>query len=168
MSCWARGIVVLSLLLSLASLAFNALLIYKLYQVRQPTVGMLDEAITALDSLDNQTFTYEYHFQQNIPFEGDIPFEQEVMFPFKGTIPINTVVEVPVNTGLGSITIKVPINTQVYVDTSVPVKIDQTFHVKTEAPVDMSIPIRVQLDQSPTRDALQQVKEWLLELRRVM
>ena len=193
LSCPTTAWLVVLTLLTLASLALSILLAYQLYGVQQTVRGMLDQALVALESLEGQSFTYEYHFRQNVPFEGDIPFEQKMTFPFegdipfrqevavpfKGTIPINTTVEVPVRLGLGTINVKVPISTEVYVDTTVPVEINQTFHLKTEVPVEvsrtfhvetevpveMTIPIEVQLDRSPARELLQQIREWLAELQ---
>jgi hypothetical protein len=159
-------VAILALLVSLVSLALNAVLITRLLEARQMVVEGLDAAIAALDKLEERGFHYEYHFAETIPFSGDIPFKQDMVFPFKGDIPINTVVKVPIDTGvLGQFTIDVPINTSFYVDLEVPISVDQTIHVDTEIPLDMVIPIDVKLDDPVIAGQLDQIRAWLIGLR---
>ena len=159
-------VAILALVVSLASLALNAVLILKLLGARQFVVEGLDAAIAALDNLEGEGFHYEYHFVETMPFSGDIPFKQDMVFPFKGDIPINTVVKVPIDAGaLGQFTIDVPINNSFYIDMEVPISIDQAFHVDTEIPLDMVIPIDVQMDDPMISNQLDQIQTWLIGLR---
>jgi hypothetical protein len=160
------GLAILALVISLASLALNGVLIYKLLSVGQTTADGLDAAIAALQNLEGQGFRYEYHFSQTVPFSGDIPFKQDLVFPFKGNIPINTTVSVPINAGmLGTITVDVPINTVFPVDLEVPIKVDQTIHVDTAIPLDMVIPIEIKGDDPAIQKLIDQILEWLVSLR---
>lgn len=160
------GLAILALVISLASLALNGVLIYKLLSVRQPAADGLDAAIAALQNLEGEGFRYEYHFNQTVPFSGDIPFKQDLIFPFKGNIPINTTVRVPIDAGvLGTFTIDVPINTVFPVDLEVPIKVDQTIHVDTAIPLDMVIPIEIQADDPAIQELIDQILEWLLSFR---
>ncbi len=164
---WAMRLVVgLCLLLSLASLALNAILIQNLLSVQQTFVDEVDQAIAALDNVSGELFSYEYRFQQTIPFEGDIPFQQDLVIPFQGTVPIKTTVRVPINAGiLGTFVVDVPIDTEFPVDIKVPVHVDQTFHVETEVPVDMTIPISISADDPAIQQLLDGVRQWLVDLR---
>jgi len=165
-SCALWAVVILSLIISLASLSLNAVLIYKMLSVRDMAIEGLDAAIAAVDKLGGEGIHFEYHFQETIPFSGDIPIKQDLVFPFKGDIPINTTVKVPVNAGvLGQFVVEVPINTTFPVDLEVPISVDQTIHVETEIPLDMVIPIDVQADDPAIQHKLDQVLDWLLRLR---
>jgi hypothetical protein len=161
---WA--LVIVSLLISLCSLALNGVLIYRLLAVRQTVVAGLDAAIGALDGLAAQGFRYDYHIDRVIPFSGDIPFKQEMNFPFEGNIPINTTVKVPIDAGLlGTFEVNVPINTTVRIKTSVPVRVDETFHISTEVPVDLTIPIEIQPNDPAIQGLIGPVRALLLELK---
>jgi hypothetical protein len=155
----------LALIISLASLALNAALIYGLLQVRAMAAEGLDSVIEALDNFGGQGFQYDYHFEQVIPFSGDIPFQQDLVFPFEGDIPFNSTVEVPIDLGVQTLVVKVPINTSVHVDTAIPVSIDQTIHVSTSLPISMTIPIDIKPDDPAIQGILGDVREWLIRLR---
>lgn len=160
------GAIGLCLVLSLLSLALSGFLLYRLLTVRQTVAEGLDAAITALEGLGGDGLYYEYRFQQAIPVSADIPIEQELFFPFRGSFPINTAVEVPINTGiLGTIVVEVPIDTSVYVSTSVPIHVDETFHVSTTIPMSMTIPIDLQAEDPALQGFLGRVLGWLAELR---
>ncbi len=157
---------ILALVIGLASLALNGVLIYKLLSVGQTAADGLDAAIAALQNLEGEGFSYEYRFNQTVPFSGDIPFKQDLIFPFKGDIPINTTVRVPIDAGvLGTFTIDVPINTTFHVDLEVPIKVDQTIHVDTAIPLDMAIPIEIKGDDPAIQKQIDRILEWLLSLR---
>jgi len=165
-SCALWAVVILSLVISLASLSLNAVLIYKMLSVRDMAVEGLDAAIAAVEKLGGEGIHFEYHFQETIPFSGDIPIKQDLVFPFKGNIPINTTVKVPINAGvLGQFVVEVPIDTNFPVDLEVPISVDQTIHVETEIPLDMVIPIDIQADDPAIQDKLDQALDWLLRLR---
>ncbi len=159
-------IVALCFILSLASLAVSAFMVYSFWDTRQTAVEGLDAAIAALDNLGGKGFHYEYHFQRNIPVSTSIPIQQDMVFPFKGTIPINTTVRVPINAGvLGTIVVDVPIRTSVSVDTKIPVHVDQTFQISTTIPISMTFPIDVQPGDPEIQKLLGGVREWLVRLR---
>jgi hypothetical protein len=165
-SCALWGVVVVSLVIGLASLALNAVLIVNLMSARQAAIEGLDAALAALGSFEGQGFHYEYHFDETIPFSGDIPIQQDLVFPFQGEIPINTTVQVPIDAGiLGSFTVNVPINTTFDVDLEVPVSVSQTIHVETEVPLDLVIPIDIEPDDPVIQNLIDQIQAWLLELR---
>lgn len=162
-------LVVLSLMISIFSLALNGILIFRLLGVRQTVVDGLDTALAAMDNLAGKGFHYDYHFNETIPFSGDIPIKQDLVFPFKGNIPINTTVRVPVDAGvLGTFNIDVPINTVFPVDLEVPISVDQTVHVETEVPLELQIPIDVKPDDPLIQQLLGPIQEWLLQLRESM
>ena len=155
--------------LALISLAVNVVLVTRLLAIRTAVAGALDEASRSLDNLGGQGLAFEFPISQTVPFEGDVPFKQEIAFPFKGNIPIDTTISVPVDMGLlGRQVINVPVKTTVPVDITVPVRVDQTFHVKTQVPVRMNVPIRVSANDPPLKDLVAQARQWLERIRRLV
>ena len=166
-SPFLRFLVGLALVLSLASLALNAYLIYTFMSVRQTAVEMLDSALLGLEEIVEAGFYYEYEFEQSFPIAAKVPIQEEMIFPFEGDFPINTTVQVPIDAGvLGTFMLDVPINTSVYVETEVPVRIDETFEVSTTIPVSMTIPIELDPDDPAIQGFVDRVRQWLLDLRR--
>ena len=162
-----RFLVGLALILGLASLALNAYLIYTFMSVRQTAVEMLDSAVVGLEDIVEEGLYYEYQFEQSFPIYAEVPIQEELIFPFKGDFPINTTVKVPIDAGvLGTFMLDVPINTSVYVETEVPVRIDETFEVSTTIPVSMTIPIELDPDDPAIQGFVDRVRQWLLDLRR--
>ena len=166
-SPFLRFLVGLALVLSVASLALNAYMIYAFMSVRQTAVEMLDSAILGLEGLVEEGLYYEYQFEQSFPIAAEVPIQEEMIFPFEGNFPINTTVKVPIDAGvLGTFNLDVPINTSVYVETEVPIEIDETFEVSTTIPVSMTIPIELDPDDPAIQGFVDRVRQWLLDLRR--
>jgi hypothetical protein len=161
-----RLVIVLCLLISLISLLLSGMLAFRLLEVRRAFHDGLGAAIQAIDSFEGAGLQYEYQFEREIPVSAAIPIEQELVFPFEGEIPINTTVEVPIDAGiLGTFNLEVPINTSVYVDTAVPVKVEQMFEVSTTVPISMTVPIDIRPDDPAIQDLLGQVRSWLIQLQ---
>lgn len=154
-------------ILALVSLAVNVALVTRLLAIRTAIAGTLEEASRSLDDLGGQGLAFEFPISQTVSFEGDVPFKQEMTFPFKGNIPIDTTISVPMDMGLlGRQVINVPVKTTVPVDITVPVRVDQTFHVKTQVPVRMKVPIRIGANDPPLKDWIAQARQWLERIRR--
>ncbi len=153
--------------LALASLAVNVVLVTRLLAIRDEASAVLLDASRSLDNLAWQGLAFEFPISQTVNFEGDVPFKQDIDFPFKGNIPINTVVSLPIDLGpLGTQTIRVPVNTTVPIDVSVPVRVDQTIHIKTQLPVRMNFPIRIGPNDQPLKDLIAQARQWLDRFRK--
>jgi hypothetical protein len=152
--------------LALVSLALNILLITRLMAARNQAAAMLDEAARSLDNLSGVGLSFDFPVSQTVNFEGDVPFKQDIAFPFKGNIPIDTTISVPVDMGLlGKQVVNVPVKTTVPVDITIPVHVEQTFHVKTLVPVKMNVPIRIGPNDPPLKDLITQARQWLTRIR---
>jgi hypothetical protein len=157
----------IALALSLASLLLSLTIMASLSDAQRAALEGIDSAISALDNLEGEGFSYEYRFERTIPVSSSIPIHEEMVIPFSGDFPINTVVQVPINAGiLGRFMVDVPINTSVQVDTEVPINIDQTFEISTSIPVSMVIPIEVRPDDPAVQEGLSGLRSWLVDLRR--
>jgi hypothetical protein len=156
-------------ILALASLAVNVLLATRLLAIRNEASAVLLDASRSLDNLAWQGMAFEFPISTTVNFEGDVPFQQDITFPFKGNIPINTVVNLPIDLGpLGTTTVQVPVNTTVPVDITVPVHVDQKVHVKTQVPVRMNVPVRLSPNDPPLKDLIAQARDWLNRFRKYL
>jgi hypothetical protein len=162
---WALALGALAL--AAVSLLINLVLIAALLQARNSVQATLDQAVRELDAVSGAPIRFDLAISQTVDFAGSVPFRQDMVFPFKGEIPISTTLSVPLDLGpLGSRTIDVPVNTTAAVDVQVPVHIDQVIPVKTQVPVRMTVPIEISPNQPPLRDWLGKAREWLLKLRK--
>jgi hypothetical protein len=153
--------------LALVSLAINVVLVTRLLAIRNEVAAALSDASRSLDNLSGQGFAFDFPISQTVNFEGDVPFKQDIAFPFKSNIPIDTTISVPVELGLlGRQIINVPVKTTVPVDITVPVHVEQTFHVKTQVPVKMNVPVRIGPNDPPLKDLIVQARQWLERIRK--
>ena len=162
---WA--VTLLASLLACASLAVNILLVSRLIGLRNGIADMLTSASRSLDNLSGQGIAFDFPISQTVNFEGDVPVKQDVTLPFKGNLPINTVVGIPLDLGpLGKQTINVPVNTNVPIDVKLPIHIEQTIHIQTAVPVRMMVPIRLAPSDAPLKDWIAQARAWLDNIRK--
>ncbi len=156
-----------ALVVAVISLLINLVFVAALLERRAALQTAVDQMIVALDDASGNDVTFNFPISQTVAFEGDVPLRQDLDFPFKADVHINTTIRVPIDLGplLGQQVVNVPVDTVVPVDTSVPVHIDQTFHVNTQVPVRVDVPVVISPRQPPWRDWLEQVREWLVSLR---
>jgi len=86
-SCGLWAVVILSLIISLASLSLNAVLIYRMLSVRDMAIEGLDAAIAAVDKLGGEGIHFEYHFQETIPLFGRHSHQAGPGLSFQGRHP---------------------------------------------------------------------------------
>jgi hypothetical protein len=146
--CALWVLVVLSLLISLASLALNGVLVYRLVVVRDKVVGGLDASIAALDNFGGKGFQYEYELKRTIPFSGyplngdELSFEGIFHQHHGGGADDAGLL---VRSGEGADQHQRP--HQILL----PIRLDETFHIETQVPIDLKIPIDVQPDDPQFR-----------------
>jgi len=158
LSLGARLAVLGAVVLSLIALAASAAALIPVMQARHAITSSLDNAIGAVETLCGPTgFPISIPFSQTIRFKGDVAMPDDMVIPFKGNIPINTVVRINVPGLPGSPTIEVPVNTTVPVDTQVPVPGGFTIPVDTSIPVNQEFSIDLCASGGPARNLLEQV-----------
>ncbi|MFQ6101977.1 MAG: hypothetical protein ACE5OS_12200 [Anaerolineae bacterium] len=169
-------ILILLALLVLCSLALNGAVIFALLQARQ--IG-LDASQTALDTvadtramvtgIGEDTFSYTFEVQQEIPIATSIPFNEEVTVPIHTTVPISTVVMIPIDAGLlGTFDVDVPIRAIIPVDLEVAVPISQTVDLATTVPLSVDVPIAVPLAETPLVGYLEELDAALAQLEEAL
>lgn len=138
------GLAVAALICALLALAAVGALTWRLTLVGRGASSMLDNAISQLESVcstDAQPFTFV--FSETVRFKGEVPLPEGITIPFKGSIPINTVVRIQVSGFPGSPVLEVPINTTVPVDTRVPVPGGIVIPIDTAVPIRQEIPVNL-------------------------
>lgn len=129
--------------------------------------------------------TFFVPISTTVPISTAVPFQDMIDVPINTIIPVNTTVNVPL-AGLGSIpvpivtdipinlNVTVPISRNVRVQTTVPINLEvhvpiqSDIPIQTEVPVVMDFPVTIPLDQLGFNVLLEQVKEALNLLARVL
>jgi len=162
--------------LTLLSLALNGVVIFGLLQARQIALDAVTGArATVADTralvtgIGDDTFSYTFKMQQEIPIAANIPFNEEVTVPINMTIPINTTVVVPINAGLlGTFDIDVPVRTIIPVNREFTVPISQTVNISTTVPLDVDVPIEIPLAETPLAGYLEELDAVLARLEETL
>lgn len=138
----ARVAVIAALTVGLVALVLSALLTITLWRIGRSAAGMLDETTLQLEAVcEPDAAPVMFTFSQTIRFQGNVALPEGLIMPFKGTIPINTIVRLSVPGLPGAPQIEAPINTTVPVDTEVPIPGGITIPIDTEVPVHQEIPV---------------------------
>ncbi len=163
------GLSIAALICSLLALAVTGLLTWRLSYVGQGTLALLDGTISQLESVCGEgAKPFTFVFSETVRFKGEVPLPEGLVFPFKGNIPINTVVRIEVTGFPGTPTLEVPINTTVPIDTKVPIPGGIKIPIDTAVPVRQEIPINLCGDDSPLAGFLERTIEDLRSLRDLM
>jgi len=168
---------VLLTLLVLFSLALNVAVIHGLLAVRDLTVEALDQALAALDGLEDEVLETSARVQQTIPVEASIPFQRQWTVPIRMEVPIaheirfQETLKVPIETALFKFDIDVPVDTTiplnlvVPIDTEVPFAISETIPIHTEVMIDLTVPVTVAMANTPLPGYLDELRDTLTGLQ---
>ena len=166
LGCGARLAIVSALLLSGVALASSLLLILGLLRIQSAAIAGLDNAIALMEGVCGpNSAPIIFPISQTIHFKGDIALPGGMNFPFKGNIPIRTIVRIMVSGLPGSPTLEVPINTVVPVDTQVPLPDGMRFPIDTVVPIRQDFPIDLCVEGGPARSFLEQTIQSLKGVR---
>jgi len=135
--------------LTLISLALNGAIIISLLRAQQIALNTVGDTRAIVTGIGDDTFSYTFKMDQDIPIAVNIPFSEEVTVPVNTTIPINTIVIIPIDLGITSYNLEVPINTIVPVDMEFTVPISKTVDIVTTVPLDMDVPIEIPFADTP-------------------
>lgn len=160
-------VAVVGLLTALLSLGVNAALIRELLNVRQEGQILLDEAIAELDQFSLEGLHIAYVFSDTIHYTGTIPISQTIDFPFEGNVPFRGEVPIVINVPLlGNQTIRVPVDTSVYVNTVIRVPVQMDFPFDVQMPIQLPIEMDFSSEDFPALgDLLGVFRELMLEVR---
>jgi hypothetical protein len=142
------ALLVLALLLAVVALAASGLAFYGIQQMREATLTAVVEARVTLTDLRDITIETSIPFTQTFPIRAQVPFRQEFVVPIHATIPLSTVVRVPLQIPLiGTYQLVVPVQAQIPVDMQVVIPVSQTVEIATEIAVDTTLPVRLEASQ---------------------
>jgi hypothetical protein len=150
--------------LTLPSLMLNAMTMVELLWWRQYILAEINDTRAIVRSIGEDTFSYTFEVDQEIPVAANIPFSQEVTVPINTTIPVNTSVVVPIDLGFTTYNLTVPINTVFPVDMKVTVPISQTVEIVTTVPMDIDVPIEIVIADTPLIGYLEEADATLADV----
>ena len=163
---------ILLAVLTLLSLVLNGVVIAGLVRARQialdgqqATLNAVADARSMVTGVSDDTFSYTFAVQQQVPIETSVPFNEQVSVPIRTTIPISTVVIIPVDAGLlGTFNVDVPVRTMIPVNLDVTIPISQTVDIATTVSLDLDIPIEVPLAETPLVGYMEELDAGLASL----
>ena len=150
----ARWLAPAALGVALLSLALNGVL---LYLVRNPERMLAPALNRVLDRLERQdaTLKYQVRIPAGTPVHFDIPVDERYTIRLNTTLPINTEVNLPINTPFGSRTVQVPVRANIPIRTNVPIHLRDTFRLRTSTEAEIVVPLEIPVRDLPL-DALRQ------------
>lgn len=153
-------------LVALGSLAVNVWLIITLLRARSLAAQSIAQAARLLGDVQTQSFTYNVHIEENVPFSTTVEFSDTFTVPINTVIPVRTTVYVPVTIPIIGVlaTLPVPIDTTVPVNLTVEVPIDKQILVEGNSPISFDVPVEIAISATPFGAALGEAHDWLVEL----
>ncbi|MCX7680553.1 MAG: hypothetical protein N2508_01075 [Anaerolineae bacterium] len=163
---------ILLTLLTLLALAMGGYALFWLLQIRQMALDAQQVALrTVADAralvagIGDDSFSYTVTIRRDIPVQASIPFRHDFTVPIHATIPISTVVIIPVNAGLlGTFDIDVPVRTMIPVHLEVTVPVSQTVAFSTTVPLNLDVPVEIPLSDTPLTGYLEELDAALGQL----
>ena len=151
--------------LTLLSLTLNGLVIVGLLRARQIVLDTVTEARAIVAGIGDDTFSYTFEVDQDVPIVVSIPFNEEVTVPIRTTFPISTVVVIPINAGpLGTFDIDVPIRTVIPIDLDVAVPVSRTVDIVATVPLNVDVPIEIPIADTPLVGYLEELDAALAQV----
>jgi hypothetical protein len=165
---------ILLAILTLLSLVLNGVVIFGLVRARQialqaqqTALNTVADARSMVTGVGDDTFSYTFKVEQEIPINTSVPFNEEITIPIRTTIPVSTVVIIPVNAGLlGTFDVDVPIRTMFPVDLNVTFPVSQTVDIVTTVPLNVAVPIEIPLNETPLVGYIEELDTGLARLER--
>ncbi len=151
--------VVLSIFILLSTL-LSAFTLGAVWRVRDIVRAQLQAAAVNVGELRQQTIRYEFPLKQSFPISTSIQVDETFQVPIRIVVPIREQVTVPV----GPVNFPVDLNIDVPISTTVPVQIRRELPIHTNVDLDTTIPLEVNLRESPVSQVLQDLEEALREL----
>ncbi|HEY0151055.1 MAG TPA: hypothetical protein VGB92_03595 [Longimicrobium sp.] len=137
-----------ALAVAVLSLLMNAVLLSRLRhpeRLAAPAVGRMVERLGKSDA----TIKYQVRVPSGTPLHFDVPFDQTYTIKLNTTFPINTTVNVPLRGPLGTYMVRLPINARIPIRTDMPVRLRDTFRVRTQTQTEYVIPLEIRVRDLP-------------------
>lgn len=143
-----------ALSIALLSLALNGVLLFVLMRPERLVSPMVNRALDRLETQD-ATLKYQVRIPAGTPVHFDVPVDERYEVRLNTTLPINTVVTLPINTPFGRRTVTVPVRTNIPIRQNVPIHLRDTFRLRTQTQAEIVVPLEIPIRDLPL-DALRQ------------
>lgn len=150
----AAEVALAAVVLAVVAMATSAYLLVRLRGAEERAVRM---AATALDRLveEDARLRYQIRLPAGTPIRLDIPVDERLRVNLNTQLPIDTRVQVPFRSPLGTHQVVIPIKTMVPIRTEVPLRIRHTFRLRTQTEDPLVIPLELRVRDLPL-DALRE------------
>ena len=138
--------------LALLSLAANAVLVLTFSQ----TDRIRDEVVAAARSvpLEPVPLSFTVEVSDELPISMNVPVQKTIQVPLEMTVPIDQVVTVELQVMKRVVPVRLPIRTEVPVKTTLMVPLDEVFEVKSSVPLNLTLPVKLEVELDPFREAI--------------
>ncbi|HWK88652.1 MAG TPA: hypothetical protein VNP72_01605 [Longimicrobium sp.] len=144
----ARWIAPAALAAALLSLALNGVLLWMLRSPERLAAPALERAAARLKTSDAK-LKYDVRIPVGTPVHFDIPVDERYIVKLNTTLPINTVINLPVSTPLGTRSFRVPVRANIPLRQDIPVHLRDTFRLRTRTEAEIVVPMQIPLRDLP-------------------
>jgi hypothetical protein len=153
----ARWLAPAALAAALLSLALSGVLLYLLMHPERLLTPALDRVLTRLEAQD-ATLKYTVRIPAGTPVHFDIPVDERYEVRLNTTLPINTTVNLPIETPFGRRNVSVPVRANIPLRTNVPIHLRDTFRLRTQTQAEIVVPLEIPIRDLPLDELRQSLK----------
>jgi len=138
--------------LALLSLAANAVLVLTFSQSDR----IRDEVVAAARSvpLEPVPLSFTVEVSDELPISMNVPVQKTIQVPLEMTVPIDQVVTVDLRVMKRVVPVRLPIRAEVPVKTTLIVPLDEVFEIKSSVPLNLTLPVHIEVELDPFREAI--------------
>lgn len=147
------------------SLILHALTLSRLFAVRDTLRSEIGRLAGTVENAKNESITYDFAIKQALPINVVIPINESVVIPVNTSVQIKQDIEIPIDTGFGTINLPVPLDVNIPISTSVPIDFQQNVPISTSFDLDLTVPVEIDLGSPQFADYLDRLHKALLDLQ---
>lgn len=152
-------------ILTTASLLINVVLLWMALQARDLARNAILDAVAVLDSLQEESLAYTVRIEDTLIIETDLPVDETIPVIIDQTLPINTPVTVVFDVPLlGEQPVTAPVIAEVPIYFEQDVRINQPFHVRAAVPLELNIPIELNVSDLGLDSTIEETQARLTSL----
>jgi hypothetical protein len=153
-------------LVAIVSLVLNAIVINSLLQARAQVAQAAAAAADGVASLRASAIDYQVEIHEALPVSYTLKYKETFTVPISVSLPIDTLVNVPLTTPFGEVPLEFPVSATVPIRLNPAVPLDLAVPISLTVPVDVSFPIHVELQDTPLGASLSDVEAYLRDAAR--
>ena len=145
--------------LTLLSLAANVALVVAFTQTDRIRDGVVAAARSV--PLEPVPLSFTVEVKDKLPIRMDVPVRKTIEVPLELMVPIDQVVTVELEVMNRKVPVRLPIRTEVPVKSTLNVPLDEVFRIENTVPLDLTLPVDIEIDLDPFREAILEAAEAL-------